>query len=80
MAATPGPDLVLVVIGTVAVGLTNRNARGRLSGAGMALSVLTALATAGYSLADRAAMPPGQDGCHDRSHSHYALVEQRWFI
>lgn len=48
--------VALVVAGTVAVGLTNRNALGRLSRAGMALSVLAALTTAGYSLADRAAM------------------------
>ncbi len=48
--------VVLIVVGTVAVGLTNRNALGRLSVSGLILSVLTALATAGYSLVDRKAM------------------------
>lgn len=46
----------LVVAGTVAVGLTNRNSIGKISASGLALSGLTALATAGYSLADSKAM------------------------
>jgi drug/metabolite transporter (DMT)-like permease len=46
----------LVVAGTVAVSATNRSALGRLSPAGLILAGCTALATAGYSLADRKAM------------------------
>lgn len=46
----------LVVAGTVAVGLTTRNRRGHMSGSGLFLCLLTALTTAGYSLADRKAM------------------------
>ncbi|NDY56217.1 EamA family transporter [Desulfovibrio sulfodismutans] len=46
----------LVVAGTVAVGLTTRNGFGRMSRSGLFLCLLTALATAGYSLVDRKAM------------------------
>lgn len=57
-AVGPGQAVavVLVVAGTVAVGLTNRTRAGRFSAGGLVLSVLTALATAGYSLVDRQAM------------------------
>lgn len=48
--------VTLIVAGTVAVGFTSRSANGRLSAPGLVLAVLTALATAGYSLVDRRAM------------------------
>jgi drug/metabolite transporter (DMT)-like permease len=48
--------VVLVVVGTMAVGATNRTRQGRLSAPGLVLAGCAALATAGYSLADRTAM------------------------
>lgn len=54
--ALQGLAVGLVVLGTTAVGATNRTAQGKLSTAGIVLAVGAALATAGYSLADRAAM------------------------
>ena len=45
-----------IVAGTLAVGLTNRNSRGAVSGRGIALSLVAALSTTGYSLIDRIVM------------------------
>lgn len=48
--------VALVAAGTVAVGAASRDGNGRLTLRGLALAVLTAFATAGYSLADRKGM------------------------
>uniref|UniRef100_A0A7C4AHB7 EamA domain-containing protein n=1 Tax=Fundidesulfovibrio putealis TaxID=270496 RepID=A0A7C4AHB7_9BACT len=58
-SATPlqGAGVALVTAGTVAVGAASRDtATGRITWRGLGLAVLTALGTAGYSLADRKGM------------------------
>ncbi|MDD3312534.1 DMT family transporter [Pseudodesulfovibrio sp.] len=51
-----GAGVALTALGALAVGLTNRNAAGRISLKGLALCLLTSAATAGYIITDRKVM------------------------
>jgi len=64
----------LIVVGTVAVGFTNRDVRGVLSLRGIMLSMVTAASTTGYTLADRKVMTlPGAPAAMDYLFVSYAV-------